>query len=192
MLKWETDDIRIEGSVHGGCKVNFVVKDLEFNQTLMHKYSGDTYVVEIKKKKEKRSLDANAYYQMLVRDCAHELGIGEAEYHNRSLAEVGFLYKDKDGEPEFVLKKDNDWWLGQLQGEDHYKPLDATEDRKGKMYRWFVKLKPSREMDSREMAILIDYVIQDAQSLGIKVKGDAEVQHLIEDWENINGSKTNV
>lgn len=54
--------------------------------------------VKITRFREKRSLDANAYYFVLVRQIAQAKGISEAEYHNRSLAEVGGwqIYIERD------------------------------------------------------------------------------------------------
>lgn len=142
------------------------------------------YTVKIEPVKRKRSLDANAYYYVLARQCAAKNGITLTEYHNRNLAELGIAWKDDEGKNHWILQKDNDFWLKQL--EIHFCPTDKTEERNGITYRWFYLLKPSHLFDTKEMSLLIDAVVQDARNLGIETLSDNEIRRIEAAWKSGN------
>lgn len=182
-MKFTTDNIKTKVNTRTG-RMEMTLACMDIPDDFGDLKSGERYTVEIRKARQGRSLDANAYYQVLVRQCAEARGVSHAEYHNRSLAEVGIPWLDSDGKTPYVLMKDDDSWLKVLQGGTHYAPTTATEDRKGIQYRWFYLLLPSRFMDSKQMATLIDYVVQDAKSLGIKTLEDIEIDRMVEAWGN--------
>ena len=138
------------------------------------------YTIEIKVVRQRRSLDANAYYFKLCRECAYEKGISLTELHNKNLANIGIAWEDNDGHKHWVLQKDDDWWL--KQNEVHFAPTDRTESRNGVVYRWFYLLKPSHLFNTKEMSILIDYIIQDAKSLGIETLTPFEAERMKQLW----------
>ena len=142
------------------------------------------YTIKIEPTKRKRSLDANAYYHVLAKKCALKMGITFAEYHNRTLAEHGVAWEDKEGKKHWILQKDDDFWLKQI--ETHFCPTDKTECRNGVTYRWFYLLKPSRFFDTKEMSTLIDTTIQDAKSLGIETLPENEIKRMEQSWKNGN------
>lgn len=139
------------------------------------------YTIEIKVVRKRRSLIANSYYWQLVHQIAEAKGIPYTEYHNRNLAEMG-VPKLYDGKRLWGLLPDTDWWMHQLDGEDHYGPTAETEERKGTMYRWFYQLKPSREYDTKEMSSLIDKVVQDAKELNIETMTPTEIERMKQLW----------
>lgn len=138
------------------------------------------YEITIKEKRKKRSLDANAYYYQLTAKCAEKAGISLTEAHNKNLADVGIAWLDSEGKRHWILQHDDDFWL--KQKETHFCPTDKTEDRNGKIYRWFYLLKPSHLMDTKEMSRLIDYVVQDAKALGIPTETPAEIERIKTLW----------
>lgn len=182
-MKFTTDSIKTKVNTRTG-RMEMTLTCMDLPEDFESFLKEDRYTVDIRKARQGRSLDANAYYQVLVRQCAEARGISHAEYHNRSLAEVGIPWADANGKTPYVLMKDDDAWLKVLQGGTHYAPTPATEDRKGITYRWFYLLLPSRFMDSKQMAMLIDYVVQDAKSLGIKTLEDMEIDRMVEAWGN--------
>lgn len=143
------------------------------------------YSIEIKVIRQRRSLDANAYYFKLCRECAYEKGISLTELHNKNLANIGIAWEDNDGHKHWVLQKDDDWWL--KQNEVHFAPTDRTESRNGVVYRWFYLLKPSHLFNTKEMSILIDYIIQDAKSLGIETLTPFEAERMKQLWGQNDG-----
>ena len=143
--------------------------------------------IEIKPVPKRRSLNANAYYWQLVHQIVESYGVTEAEYHNRTLAELGYPLRDADGEMKWHILPDDDSYLRQLPNETHYCPYQYTTEISGRTWRSFYELKPSHLMDTREMSHLIDYVVQDAQSLGIETKTPEELKRLIELWKPTKG-----
>lgn len=139
--------------------------------------------VTIVKHRNRRSIDANNYYYLLANKIAQNVNLSLAEYHNRTLAELGIAWLDENGERSFILMPDNDKWLKQIPGENHFAPTSKTiTDNNGEPWRCFYLLKPTRLMNTKEMAILIDYVVQDAKALGIETKDDKEIERILSRW----------
>ena len=114
----------------------------------------DAYNLTIKKYREDRSLDANAYYWTLVRQIAHNIDSSIEEVHNQLLDSYGVMEMDADNKPVKVLMKDS---FNYTKSKDiHLHATPYTTELSGVTYRLFYKLKPSHEMDTQEMAKLID------------------------------------
>lgn len=127
---------------------------------------------EITEYHEKRSLSANAYAWVLINKIADVL--------RKSKEEVYFQMLKDYGQSEFVSVKTNinvkgffkyyeEWGRGFVDGKEftHYKVF-----------------KGSSEYNSKEMAILIDGIIQEAQNLGIETITPAEKERLLRELEN--------
>ena len=142
---------------------------------------GKDYDISIKPKKKKRSLRANAYYQELSHAVAEEKGIPHAEYHNRALAEMG-IADLIDGKVFWAFLPDTDWWLHTVLGEAHFCPTEDCEEVNGVSYRWFYKVKGSKQYNTKEMSVLIDYVVQDAKEMGIETLTPNELAELKQKW----------
>ena len=138
------------------------------------------YIVTIEPEKRRRTLTANAYYWQLVKKISKVQKMPETELHNRNLAQVGIPWEDEEGHRQWVLLKDNEWWL--KQHETHFCPSDKTATVSGQVYRWFYLLLPSHLMDKSEMSRLIDYVVEDARSIGIETLPPDEIERLKQLW----------
>lgn len=138
------------------------------------------YDIVIKPIKRSRSLNANSYYWQLLRKVSEKKNIGMTECHNRNLAEVGAALTGADGKVRWTLQRDDDYWLKLI--ELHLCPTDRIEERNGTIYRWYYILKPSHLMDRKEMSMLIDNLVQDAQTLGIETKTPDELARLKAAW----------
>jgi hypothetical protein len=90
-------------------------------------------------------------------------------------------YRKIDGQCIYVLLPDTDRVEKELTNSviSHYAPLqDTVMGKDGIRYRWYVQLKGSSEYSTREMAMLLDLVIQDAESVGIKTLTFAELKEI--------------
>ena len=117
--------------------------------------------LSVKKYREDRSLDANAYYWTLVRQIAHNIDSSVEEVHNQLLDSYGVMETDADGKPIKVLMKDT---FNYMKATDiHLHATPHTTELDGVTYRLFYKLKPSHEMDTQEMAKLIDGAKSEAE-----------------------------
>jgi hypothetical protein len=96
------------------------------------------------------------------------------------MVDYGTDWRDEDGDPVYVLMKDNDKYL--RKETEHYRPTDAVENRKGIWYRWFVLLLPSHLMNSKEMSELIDGTVSEAKELGIDTRTPDEIERMKALW----------
>jgi len=125
--------------------------------------------VQIKKHRKKRSLDANAYFHVLCNQIAVRKGLGEDEQKRELVCEHGVPATDDDGEiigfklpssvKAFTFYPYVKWY--------------ETVYEDGKEYYCYIAYKRSSEMDSAEMARLIDGTVREAQELGIDTTEDS-------------------
>lgn len=125
--------------------------------------------LEIKKYKAKRSLDANAYYWVLLAKFARVLGMTNAEAHNMMLCWYGQLelFNEKavcmtipdTEESEKKVKNSSEY---------HLRPTSQVrEGNDGVMYRTYKLLRGSSTYNTEEMARLISGLIEQCKEAGI-------------------------
>lgn len=127
------------------------------------------YAIEIKEKKRKRSLDQNDMYWGLLSKVAEAAKISKPRAHNLMLRRYGQLMTF-DGEVARLVLPDTDETEDKIaeMEHNHYKPTSEVRPGKnGKMYRTYLLLKGSHEMDTAEMTRLIDGVMDEAKQMGI-------------------------
>lgn len=125
---------------------------------------GKQYDIEIKQHRERRSLDANAYFHVLCGKIAEEMGIGMEEEKTALVVEYGVPMRDNDGGMVgFKLPIGVD--VNRI-----YRYVRCFDQRveNGKTFNCFIVLKHTHEMDSKEMSRLIDGTIYTAKELGIE------------------------
>lgn len=121
---------------------------------------------DIKEYKQKRSLDANAYYWVLVNEIANVLRKSKDDVHFEMLKEYGqnqVISVQSNVDISKYIKYYEEIGKGKVNGKEftHYRVFEG-----------------SSEMDSREMAILIDGVRQEAEQLGIPTLTPDEIANL--------------
>ena len=121
---------------------------------------------EIKEYKEKRSLTQNAYSWKLQNLIANKMRISNEEVHFNMLKSYGkfeviSLLDDVDCENYFT----------------YYEEIGKSE-LNGKTFKHIKVYKPTHKMDTKEMSIFIDGVIQEAQQLGIEVIEKNEIERM--------------
>lgn len=129
-------------------------------------------VWEIKKCRPKRSKDANAYYWEIVTELAEALGISKNECHNILLRRYG-QPQGVDGRLVEVYIPDTEKAArAALMAEDyHIKPTSYIQTgSKGQTFRAYILMRGSRTYDSREMSILINGALDEAEQIGLKIK----------------------
>lgn len=127
---------------------------------------------EITEYHEKRSLSANAYAWVLINKIADVLRKSKEEIYFQMLKDYGqseFVSVRSEIDVRGYFKYFEEYGKGHVQGREftHYK-----------IY------KGSSEYNSKEMAILIDGIIQEAQNLGIETITPAEKERLLKEIEN--------
>ena len=125
---------------------------------------------EVKLHRPKRGQRANAYYWELENELANVLRIDKEYLH--------FLLLQKYGQFEIVsVVADID-----VSGYFKYYTEAGESVLNGKKFKHYKVYKGSSEMDSREMSILIDGLVQDCEEQGIETKPEAEIKSMIEAW----------
>lgn len=140
----------------------------------------DERVFDLVIHREKRSLNQNAYYHVLLGQVADKLRISKSRLHNDMLRHFGQTMMI-DGRPVCVMLPDTDESEDTAWESDtvHLKPTSATvEGANGVRYRQWKMLRGSHEYDSREMSILVDGIIQEAQQLGIQTMTPDELADM--------------
>lgn len=129
----------------------------------------DKLSLEIKPYREKRSLDANAYYWVLLTKLAKVLNTSNAELHNIMLRKYG-VFEYVDGKLFMTVLPDTDEAQKRIMEaeEYHLKPTsDVREGKDGIMYRTYIMIRGSSTYNTEEMARLIDGLITDCRCAGI-------------------------
>ncbi|MBR1567112.1 MAG: hypothetical protein IJ649_10150 [Oscillospiraceae bacterium] len=119
--------------------------------------------ISIKKWRARRSLDANAYFHVLVNQIAEARGVGDDEIKRDLVLEYGVIARDDEGNKlGSMLPAGVDATLYYKYAK-WYKSMEVN----GKEVDCYLFYKPTHEMDSKEMSRLIDKTIEVAKELGI-------------------------
>ena len=135
--------------------------------------------IEINKRRNKRSLNANAYFHVLLGKIVEKLKISKQRAKNLLLAKYGQREILDDG-PLIVSILSN---VDMLEREDiHCVPVGHGEVN-GKDFTHWAVLKPSHEYDTKEMAELIDGTVESAKELGIETMTPVELERMKAAWQ---------
>lgn len=135
--------------------------------------------IEIKVHREKRSRSANAYFHVLVNKIASETFGSDDEIKAHLVIKYGTIAKDEDGiNIGFKLPASVD--VSKIYP---YTRLFDQRTENGKLFNCYLVLKPTHEMDTKEMARLIDGAICEAKELGIETDTPEQLASYREQWE---------
>lgn len=171
-LNWQTRRPEITLEVSGEAE------DIE-------KLKGKKLTVELKQYREKRSLDSNAYYWVLVGKLAGVLGQSNAWVHNYMLRRHGKIMVIDDHGVYTVLPDTEEAEKEIAEAETyHLKPTSETRMGKdGKMYRTYMMLRGSSDYDTQEMSELINGIVTACKEVGIETLPPAEIERMMEAYE---------
>ena len=146
--------------------------DMEYDYIIVP--HDDNNELSIEKRKKKRSLNANAYFHVLVNEIARATGISDEECKIKEVLQYGTVAKNIDNSPVTVkLPKGTD--ISQF-----YKYSKWYGEKEG--YDFYIFYKETHTLNSAEMAKLIDGVVSDCKELGIETLDDIKLNALIESW----------
>lgn len=134
----------------------------------------------ITKTAKKRSLNANAYFHVLVGKIADKMAISKPKCKNILLGRYGQRWIEEDAPLIIsVLSK-----IDMEEREDiHCIPVGYATIQ-GKEFTHWAVVRPSHEYDSTEMAHLIDGTVQEAKDLGIETIPAAELERMMNAWKS--------
>lgn len=130
---------------------------------------------------EKRSLNANAYFYALAGKIADATHQSLTEVHNQLIADYGQVEIIDDHLMPIIIRENIDWRrLDTL----HVRP---TSNKKvlddGNVYQVYLVMRGSHTYDSKEMSVLIDGTISEAQQLGIETITPDEKARMLQQWQ---------
>lgn len=131
--------------------------------------------VEIKKRSKRRSLDANAYCWVLIGQIAEKQNLPKDEVYRKEILEHG-AYKVHCLQNSDIESACEDWssfGLG-FQYETFPSKIEGCTN--------VIFYKGSSYYDTKQMAKLIDGIIQDAEALGIPTITEQQAKELLGKW----------
>lgn len=141
----------------------------DFRQAYDELKDYDKLSLEIKPYRRKRSLDANAYYWVLLTKLAKILKTSNAELHNLLLIKYGFL-EIVEGRTVKVVLPDTDAAYKKIMESQvyHLRPTaDVREGNDGIAYRTYIMVRGSSTYNTAEMSRLIEGLISDCKDVGM-------------------------
>lgn len=170
----------IERLYSGEYRITFLTRE----KPDLEKLRDEDVNLSIKKYKEKRSIDANAYYWVLLSKFSEVMGFSKPYAHNYFLCKYGQL-EVCDGKNILAYIPCTEKAFKQA-AEDEYIHLKPTSNVKmgndGVMYRMYKLVKGSSAYDTYEMAKLIDGLVAECQENGIETLTPDELNRLKEQW----------
>lgn len=162
-------------SLTGNLRVTFEVDSLDELRGMEDK----EITLEAKISRNKRSLNANAYFHVLVGKIAEKLTISKAKAKNILLGKYGQREMVDDG-PLIISILEN---VDMYEREDiHCIPVGHGVVNGRDFTHWAI-VRPSHEYDTKEMAALIDGTIADAKELDIETITPAELERMKAAWQ---------
>ena len=135
------------------------------------------YDFEIKRKRNHRSNDANAYMWVLADKIADVINSTSKDVYRKAIHEVGVfhygMFRDKDVNTAVRMWTHNGvGWIADVE------PCSKVGCKNVKFYHG------SSSYDTKQMSRLIDYLVEEAKGLNIETLTPDEIARLKEEWKN--------
>lgn len=134
--------------------------------------------VSIKKWREPRSKDANAYFHLLVNKIAEVQSLGDDEVKKMMVVQYGALAKDENGYVYSAMLPDS----ADIDEFYPYTRWYKSVEMNGKTYNWYLFYKRTHTLDTKEMSRLIDGTVKTARELGIDTDTPEQIERYKEAW----------
>lgn len=136
--------------------------------------------LEINKHKEKRRINANNYFWLMLQKLCELQELDTIEEYKKRVKELGIfrIFRiEKENVKTFKIiweEKGIAWFVEEFDteyvGNIEFKILHAYYG--------------SSSFDKKQMSRLIDGLVQDCQAVGIETKSESEIKSLLESWDN--------
>lgn len=126
----------------------------------------------------KRSLNANAYFHVLCREIAKVTKSSEEEVKELMVIRYGTYSRDADGVICGAVVPANTNIKKYYPYCSKYGEMEVN----GKTYTQWLFLKQTHELDTHEMATLIDGVVSECKELGIETMTPQELEVMKQKW----------
>ena len=156
-------------------KIQFLINNNEI--TFLEELKGLELDIEVKKHREKRSLDANAYCWVLLGKLAEKMNLKAEEVYKLEIKEIG-AYEVLPIKNEAVEKFVQAWqkngigWVCEEIGKSKIKGYTNVKAYYG-----------SSSYNSKEMARLIDSIVEDCKLQGIETDTPEQIEMYKGAWK---------
>ena len=134
----------------------------------------------VKRITQRRSLNANAYFHVLVGKIADKLHISKQRAKNELLGKYGQRELTDSGQLIISVRSDIDM----MEREDlHCVPVGYGKVNDTEFTHWAI-VRPSHTCDNLEMSALITGTVDDAKELGIQTLTPAEIERMKQLWNS--------
>lgn len=155
-----------------------ITLEIDDQPTIYDELKGNELNIELKRYREKRSLNANAYFHVLVDKIAAALRSTHTEIHNWLISEYGQI----DEQINNIILDDKIEW--RKIETIHLRPTTATRVMdNGKLYRVYWVMRGSHTYDTAEMSRLIDGTVEQAKDIGIETLTSDELERMKSAWQ---------
>lgn len=152
------------------------IQTVKARQVLDSLKEGKSYDVEIKEHRERRSLDANAYFWVLADRLAEKTGIPKTDIYRSYIREIGGNNETVCIQDKGVDKLRREW---ERNGDGW---LTSTMPSKLPGCTNVVLYYGSSTYDTAQMSRLIDMAVQDCQEQGIETLPPDKLAGMMEEW----------
>lgn len=135
------------------------------------------YQLEIKEHRNRRSLDANAYFWVLAHKLAEATEIPVGDIYRNAIKEIGGVSEHYCGKPEAIERLCAAWrgrGLGWM-AETYESKLPGMENA--------ILYYGSSTYDTKQMSRLIDNIVQDCRALDIETEPPERLAAMMEAWD---------
>lgn len=135
------------------------------------------YIAELKEYRKPRSLNANAYMWELIGKLAERLRVPADEIYRQYIRDMGIFrpFEIQENAVETLKHIWSEHGLGWF--------VDVTDEGRTDGFKLVKVYYGSSCYNTKQMAALIDAVVQDCKALGIETKTPDEIDRLVSLWE---------
>ncbi len=160
-----------------GCWLSILVQNRPAVQQFVATKKDKLYSAELKEHRERRSLDANAYFWVLVGKIAAVTGQNKDDVYRQLVKDIGDNYTVVPIKAHAV-----DRWREIWEGKGIGWPTEILGDSKLDGYVNIINYYGSSAYDKAQMARLIDSTIAECKELDIETATPEELARMKEEW----------
>ena len=149
----------------------------DFEQIVDDLKDKDKLTIEIKQYKERRSLDANAYFFVLADKLAERLRTTKEEIYRNAIKDIGGVSETVCVKTCAVERLCEGWTKNGLGWQTDTFPSKIEGCTNVILYYG------SSTYDTDQMSRLIEHIVQDCHAVGIETRSPDEIANLLSMWE---------
>lgn len=148
----------------------------DFEQIVDELKDKDKLSIEVKPYREKRSLDANAYFFVLADKLAAKLNLSKEEVYRNAIKDIGGVSETVCVKTRAVERLCEGWSQNGIgwQTETFPSKIDGCTN--------VILYYGSSTYDTEQMSRLIDHIVQDCRAVGIETRTPDEIANLLSMW----------